>query len=116
MSSSDLELWRDFTRHVTPLHSRSVATSPPMHQRLPTPPLGHTLDLHGLTLTEAYAATCDFISRSMHSPYRYVTIITGLSGRIRHEFRHWLDGHAIQRVEELNGGGGVRVYLRRRRG
>lgn len=115
MSSSDLELWQDFTRHVTPLRSRSVAAPPLIHQRSPVPPLGHTLDLHGLTLTEAYAATSDFISRCVHSQYRYVTIITGLSGRIRHEFRHWLDGHGIQRVEELNGGGGVRIYLRRRR-
>lgn len=115
MSLSDLELWREFTSHVTPLRHRPVATSPPRHERIPARPIGHTLDLHGLTLTEAFAATRDFLSRNMHSEYRYVTIITGLSGRIRHEFHHWIEGHTVHRVEELNGGGGVRIYFRKRR-
>jgi DNA-nicking Smr family endonuclease len=112
-SSDDLELWQAVMRDVTPLHTSPTAPRLPVFRRLPSPSLGHTLDLHGMTLREAYAATNDFLVQNATS-YRYVTIITGLSGRIRYEFRHWLAGHPVQRIEELNGGGSVRVYFRKK--
>lgn len=112
-SDHDAALWRAYTKDVTPLGQRPVASQPPVI-RLPLQavPCDHTLDLHGSTLAEAHARTLDFITTA-HYRYRYVTIITGLSGAIRREFRHWIDGSpTVRRIDEL--GGSYRVYFRRR--
>jgi DNA-nicking Smr family endonuclease len=65
----------------------SAATPPP---KPVIPRQSTTLDLHGMTLTEAHRATLDFIDAS--GSHRKLTIITGKSGQIKAEFTHWLEG------------------------
>lgn len=113
MSDNDA-LWRAYIKTVTPLGKRNVAAAAPHAQRVVSPTLGHTLDLHGRSLTEAHAQTIELLSSGCYR-YRYVTIITGLSGAIRQEFLRWIDGYPmVQRIEAINGGGGFRVYFRKR--
>ena len=112
--SDNEALWRAYIKSVTPLGKRKVATAPLLTPRMIAPSLGHTLDLHGRSLTEAHAQTVELLSSGCYH-YRYVTIITGLSGAIRQEFLRWIDGYPkVQRIEAINGGGGFRVYFRKR--
>jgi DNA-nicking Smr family endonuclease len=72
-------------KHVRPTLSATTAPPKPVIPRQPT-----TLDLHGLTLTEAHRASLDFIDAS--GPHRKLTIITGKSGQIKAEFERWMEG------------------------
>lgn len=68
------------------------------------------LDLHGMTVREAYAATRQFIAETTH---REVIIVTGLSGQIREEFPEWIAlSKRVQGSTILNGGGAFRIRLR----
>lgn len=70
------------------------------------------LDLHGMTVQEAYRAVLAFVERS-NAP-RLLTIVTGLSGVICREFPHWLANHPrISSFSEANGGGAFTVRLKR---
>jgi hypothetical protein len=111
---SDNDVWCAYIKGVTPLGKRAIAPPSPHSQRAVEPTLGHTLDLHGLTLTDAHAKTVELLSHGCYR-FRYVTIITGLSGAIRQEFLQWIDGYPmVQRIETINGGGGFRVHFRKR--
>ena len=111
---SDSDVWCAYIKGVVPLGRRAIAPASPHTQRAVGPSLGHTLDLHGLTLTDAHAKTVELLSTGCYR-FRYVTIITGLSGAIRQEFLQWIDGYPmVQRIETINGGGGFRVHFRKR--
>lgn len=110
-------LWDAYTTAVKPLDSKRAATIPatpiPAVQPAPTGNPGH-LDLHGLTVAQAHAATKGFLA-SAAANHRAVTIITGLSGEIKREFPHWFEDGNVRTIEEINGGGGYRIRFKRRR-
>lgn len=69
-----------------------------------------TLDLHGMTVQEAYGAVRQFLSTTSHKD---VTIITGLSGQIREEFPEWIALHGrVRHSTILNGGGAFHLRLK----
>ena len=51
--------------------------------------IDNTLDLHGLSVHEAYIKTKSFIEESIKDKIYTVTIITGRSGQIKEEFLLW---------------------------
>ncbi len=115
MSKEDKVLWEDYTKDVTPLGApKPPEPPPPMPVRFQFP--SHKLDLHGLTLDEAYSATNDFLIEAVHE-YKSVTVVTGVSGDIKREFPFWFDKQhpLVNRIEELNGGGAYRVYFKKRK-
>ena len=58
------------------------------------------LDLHGLTLEEAYQDFTDFIYSAYEDNISKVEIITGNSGQIKKEFPHWAENnHQIRYIE-----------------
>lgn len=70
------------------------------------------LDLHGMTVQEAYRSVIAFIDRP-DAP-RNLTIVTGLSGVICREFPLWLESHPrVASLKETNGGGAFTVKLKR---
>ena len=110
----DTRLWLAVTQNVERLHcKRKVLPTVPFDIAIRLPPhWGHTLDLHGMTMDNAYAAVLDFIQMSRHR-YRFVTVVTGASGPIRQEFEHWVAGVSyVRRVEALPGGGAMRLHFR----
>ena len=113
MHDEDTRLWLAVTQDVTRLHAKdTVQPAVPFDIAIRLPEVRHTLDLHGMTMADAYAAVLDFIQLSRHR-YRFVTVVTGISGPIRQEFEHWLDGLAdIRRAETLPGGGAMRLHFR----
>jgi DNA-nicking Smr family endonuclease len=87
------------------------------------------LDLHGLTLARAHAATRSFLAAAAREDIRVVEIVTGLGergeGAIRREFMHWLNAPdlrglvlAVAHPPHLNSRGAnqgsVRLLLKRR--
>ena len=69
------------------------------------------LDLHGYTVHDAFYATKAFLSRP-NAP-RVLTVITGRSGRISHEFMDWLfQFPRVQSCTQLNGGGAYEIRLK----
>jgi DNA-nicking Smr family endonuclease len=82
------------------------------------------LDLHGLTLVRAHAATRAFLAAAAAEDVRVVEIVTGLGergeGAIRREFMHWLNAPdlrglvlAVAYPHRANQGS-VRLLLKRR--
>lgn len=69
----------------------------------------NVIDLHGLTVQEAYVRTKEFLSRGSANT---VTVITGKSGVIRAEFPVWLAGFdKVASYREQNGGGAFEITL-----
>ena len=117
MSPEDIELWTQFTQGILPLVVKPVApVVRPAHRAAPRrSTFSPTLDLHGLTVALAHAETKRLVRDSMIYGLRFVTVITGLSGPIRHEFPLWTETMPeVKRVEPLNGGGAFKVHLVRK--
>jgi DNA-nicking Smr family endonuclease len=75
-----------------------------------------TIDLHGLTVNEAFERVRNVITTAKHSGLREITIITGKSGVIRKEFPHWVArGEDVREVKELHGGGSFLVKFKKTR-
>jgi len=57
-------------------------------------PIESTLDLHGMTQTEAFDALANFMSRAVKSGKRYLLVISGKGscgkGILRRNFENWL--------------------------
>jgi DNA-nicking Smr family endonuclease len=111
-------MWSKVTKDVTPLGSTPMS---PVEQSIVLPattprakPFRPVLDLHGLTLHDAYNRSVSHIANAA-GKYRYVVIITGLSGQIREEFPKWFSNHALVRsINSLRGGGAWEVWLKKR--
>jgi DNA-nicking Smr family endonuclease len=77
-------------------------------------PPSRTLDLHGLTVADAYQAVICHISL-WRDQTKNVTVITGRSGRIAEEFPSWLQNLSeISQVLPLNGGGAFKLIYRKK--
>lgn len=115
MTKDDHKLWEAVAATVTPLGEprKEVVVSIGAVQRaapLPLPVSRSTLDLHGLTVNDAYRATLDFIANSGRRST--LTIITGKSGQIRREFERWVGGlPKVHSVTPKCGGGAFTVRI-----
>ena len=109
-----LEEWRGWLQHVSPLtkrHDRDsriqrleaflAAEQPPqplplgdMAESLRPREAGRRIDLHGMTLQQAYLALGEFVRRRQAAGLREVWVITGKGqdgqGVLRHEVPKWL--------------------------
>lgn len=95
--------WEIIKKTISPIGTR---TGP--RRRIPIPE-STVLDLHGMTVQEAYLAVAEFISTRSCTD---VLIITGKSGIIRKECPVWLDlNKKIRFYVEENGGGAFRIKL-----
>lgn len=88
MKSEDRQLWEWFTRKMQgPVAALNLRHHP------------RKLDLHGLTLQQAYAETKQFLNAT---PHNRIIVITGRSGEIAKEFPHWVEGWFVNPLP--NGG------------
>ena len=69
------------------------------------------IDLHNLSVMQAYEAVSVFLSKLTDYDVLEVVIITGKSGIIRKEFPLWMEKKKLRFVE-LPNGGSFRVYIR----
>ena len=126
-SESDISLWESIKRTLCPL-SRNRAQEPhPLPKRLkvhaaPERTLMTKLDLHGLSVEDAYQTLRRFFMVHQREGSRLITIVTGKGspakeGLIHREIQNWLDTpffkSKINEVRWLNGGGALEIRLKR---
>ena len=101
--------WNAVKTTVTPLSSigrRKRAPKPVVE----TPQ--RSLDLHGMTVQQAYEATMEFVNQSDGD----ITVVTGKSGQIKREFARWLeDNGRVNKIHEQVGGGSYGILLGNRK-
>ena len=128
-SSTDLSLWENIKRTLRPLKKNRATVPVPFPKRLkvhaaPARELMSVLDLHGLTVEEAYRTVCRFITLHVRENTKYSTLITGKGtkdkeGRIHQEITGWLETpffkEKINQVRWLNGGGALEIMLKRKK-
>jgi DNA-nicking Smr family endonuclease len=74
--------------------------------------LSTRLDLHGITVNEAYHAVAEFVEQHQLLKTKKVIVVTGKSGIISKEFKSWLGGFkCVSKAEAINDSrGGVGSY------
>ena len=129
MSDNELSLWEALKKTLKPLKKNRAAEPVPFPKRLrvhapPARELLSTLDLHGLTVQEAYRVFCRFITLHVRNKSRVITIITGKGtkekeGLIHHEVLNWIENRTIRphinQVRWLNGGGALEIRLKKQK-
>jgi DNA-nicking Smr family endonuclease len=111
--STDDYVWLEFTKTVTPL-GQPKASQPSVPNVIKQKTLTNKLDLHGLTVNEAYITTMDFVKNAQYI-YSSVIVITGMSGIIFKEFPKWFEKHSlVRKIEHLNNCGKFRIYFKKK--
>lgn len=127
ITKEDLKAWDLLIKSVTPLSKNNDEIKPCIPQnRLRIKPrperiLTHIIDLHGLTLQEAYECVLKFITLHFVMETKTISIITGKGlhddGKIKNEIPLWLDTPVfkdkIASYEWVNAGGTVRINLKK---
>lgn len=102
----DTYLWSLVSRSVTPL-GQPRGSAPARLERVSEP---NTVDLHGLTVQQAYQRVQHVLA---HRNTTSVLFITGRSGEICREFPEWIMQHErVRTMTPQNSGGAFRVTLR----
>ena len=105
LTKADKAIWKLVSETAVP-----ITVSVPA--RLPEKAC-QSIDLHGLTVHQAYLATYDFLRDTWRQGIKRVVVITGRSGGIRQEFPVWMDQiPQVKLLEPLNGGGAFAVIFK----
>lgn len=126
---NDITLWENVKKTLKPLTQKKASEPVPFPKRLrvhaaPKRELLFTLDLHGLTVEEAYQVLRQFITLHVQENSKTITVITGKGnktkeGLIHHEIQNWLETpffkEKINRTMWLNGGGALEILLKRKK-
>ncbi len=131
MTEEDLAYWSLFISSIKPLKQKKGGerVKPVLKERLKIKPrpekqLSYILDLHGLTLQEAYTTVLKFINLHFALSSKSILIITGKGlkgeGKIKKEISFWFETdkfkEKISRYEIENEGGAIRLYLKKEKG
>ena len=124
MQVVDEELWEEVKKTVKPV-KRKVKRDLPKRLSVvrDAPKTPQTvLDLHGLTVQEAFETSQKFIQRARRAGLKEITIITGrgTTGKalIKNEFSGWLENPKlkphIREHQWQNRGGAVKISLKKK--
>ena len=95
LSNTDFEAWQNYVNRI---FKSPDAISPSIKYQ--TIQLHDVLDLHGLTLQQAFTAVQNFILQHQENGSKVITIITGKKGRIKNELPIWCEKFSrIRRCE-----------------
>ncbi len=128
MVSTDFELWEQLKQTVEPLRQNADTEQPKLPPRLRVSKtevieLIDTLDLHGLTIQQAFELLKHFLFVHERAGSKSVIVITGKGfktpGKIKSEFMLWMDTpffkEKIREIKWMNDGGAVTLFLRRKK-
>lgn len=103
LNQDELDLWSKVAATVRKLGALTPFTAPlkPMPEKL----FPSKLDLHNLTLHDAYHEVVEFIHSARLAGHKKVQIITGKSGEIRREFPFWIEQLPVRSCVMVSGGG-----------
>lgn len=119
LNKADRDIWSRATKDVNPLgqprvgpvggHQFAKVAEPRAVEYHPA------VDLHGLTIQEAYLVVRDHIENGALLGYKRLTIVSGKSGQINQELPRWAGQiSAVRSVTPMNGGGAWEICLKRR--
>ena len=120
----DEDVWEEVKKTVKPV-KRKVMRDLPKRLRVvrgAQESQKTILDLHGLTVQEAFESTNSFIKKARRAGLKEITIITGrgTTGKalIKNEFEGWLDNPTlsphIRQHTWQNRGGAVKIALKKK--
>ena len=120
----DIELWNDLRSSVQPLDTKCVDQELPPRlkvRRVFPKALPLQLDLHQMTIQEAYQSSAQFIEKHYKFGTKQIQIITGKSregkGLIHGEFAGWLDTNLFKQYirswKWTNDEGAVNLWLKK---
>lgn len=109
MMLKDMFLWDELKKTMTPLAQAPRRTS--FLGRIFRPRLGHVLDLHGLTVQQAFDTFQSFLQQHIACRTHTITVITGKGrdgqGAIYREFPVWLTRSDVKdKIETIQNLGG----------
>lgn len=84
LSKEDVETWNSFIEKL-----KQSGISPPPRFIYGNESPSRRLDLHGMTIHEAWLSLKEFVDLHREYGSKEVVVITGRSGRISHEFTEW---------------------------
>ncbi len=124
--AQDIHLWNDLKKTVQPLETGVVEQELPPRlkvRRAALKPVIYTLDLHQMTVEQAYQSTVKFIDKHYQIGTKKIQIITGKGrtgkGLIRSEFPGWLETKpfksCIREARWTNDEGAVDIWLKKSR-
>ena len=122
--AQDIQLWNDLKKTVRPLEAGRVDQDLPPRLKVrlaPVRPMSYTLDLHQMTLEQAYQSTLKFVDKHFKIGSKKIQIITGKGrlgkGLIRSEFPGWLETKpfksCIREARWTNDKGAVDLWLKK---
>jgi DNA-nicking Smr family endonuclease len=114
LSKEDIDTWNRFIENL-----QRSEVSPPSRSIYGDQSPSRRLDLHGMTIHDAWVNLREFVEAHSSMGNREVVVITGRSGKISHEFTQWCRQlEAVRSYEpiETKGGkvGSYRLRLRSR--
>jgi hypothetical protein len=114
MTEDDQKVWQQVIKSVYPMGT--PAPGVPRGELVPFQP--SPIDLHGLTIQNAFNTLLELVERSAVKQHKHLIVITGLSGEIRREFPLWCQTDRfrkyVKRIEGLRPepkDGAFRIYL-----
>ena len=127
ISDEDITLWESIKKTLKPLFLNRSQEPVPFPKRLsvhaaPPRELLSVLDLHGLTLDQAYQTFRQFITLHVRAKSKNITVVTGKGsktkeGLIHREIINWLDTpffrDKVHSYDWLNGGGALKIRLKK---
>lgn len=96
----DIDLWNRYIRGQIPVRYNVF--------RLTDQKSKITIDLHGLTLNQAYELVFKTLSNKQH---KQITVITGASGEIKRQFEFWLENPTLKQLHKRHNLINVGSYL-----
>ncbi len=117
LSQSEKSLWDRVASTISPLGMKTGANELAVRSQVAKAAshFNPVLDLHGQSVHDAHASAMGhLIAAQLDSRFKYVIIITGLSGRICEEFPRWFDNHpSVRSMKSLRGGGAWEIWLKK---
>ena len=119
----DEDLWNEVKTTLKPIKRRVKKEMPKRLRAVRrTPSISDFLDLHGLTVQEAFDKSSTFIQKARKIGLKEITIVTGrgTTGKalIKNEFEGWLGtpkfASNIRTYQWQNKGGAVKVSLKKK--
>lgn len=117
LTGEERDLWSRVTKGIRPLDQAPVTPSEGLpHIRVSEPRnLNYSprMDLHGVTVHDAFGMVQDHIYQGVQNGYKRLTIITGRSGQINQELPRWLERNPrVRSVTQLPNGGSWEVMIK----
>lgn len=110
MKPDDLEDWSNFIKTVVPLGDPKPCVPVPID--VPEDFVSPTnIDLHGMTIAQAFETTAKVIHDAHKTKVKKLTIVTGVSGNIRQEFPEWMKLNILVRGFKNKNEGSFEVYI-----